>query len=254
MTMRRRRHRFWLGEVNVPALARPSKRRVRPPTAVSCATRRSAALESRATLPAGRCCGRAARGPARPASSPRPGALGDSTLRTRDEYRGRRPLQEDRPAGGGARQGPHARPDQGRPGLRRRVDRGDARRAAPQRISRLRVEFESIEFNARFIATVPTGTIRSPCASSSAPASSTGRRRSTARSTSAPPTASSTSSGSSASAPATSSSSLSTTPASSSAASAPSWRRTASPPTRPAPGTPAWSPFPAAEPRSTRRQ
>ena len=111
-----------------------------------------------------------------------------------------------------------------------------------RRMSRLRVEFESIDFNRRFIATVPKG--HDPIALRelfSPGAFSPGRPASTARSASEPPSVSSTSSGSSASGPAPSSSSPSTTRATSSAASAPSSRRPERLPTRRAPGTRGWS-------------
>ena len=68
-----------------------------------------------------------------------------------------------------------------------------------QLASRRKVEFESIDFNsATWPPSRPT-TTRSRCASCSAPASSTGRRRSATRSSSGSPTASSTSPGGSAS-------------------------------------------------------
>ncbi len=65
----------------------------------------------------------------------------------------RRLLQQGGAADRDPRQGPHARPGEGRPRLQRRVDRGRTRHVT-QRFSR-KVEFESIDFNRRFWATVP---------------------------------------------------------------------------------------------------
>ena len=85
----------------------------------------------------------------------RAGLLGSELRRRR--ARGGRLLLEGAAAAGGPRQGPHARPDQRRcphstsSRSRRRPTSSSARAA------RRRVQFESIEFNRRFIATVPRG-------------------------------------------------------------------------------------------------
>ena len=72
----------------------------------------------------------------------------------RRRARGGRPVLEDRAAAGGARQGPHARP--GRRSCRCSTSsRSRPRERIEQLASRRKVEFESIDFNRRFLATVP---------------------------------------------------------------------------------------------------
>ncbi len=110
-----------------------------------------------------------------------------------------------------------------------------------RRMSRLRVEFESIDFNRRFIATVPKGHDPIALRELFSPAFLTWTTSIDREVASEPPSGSSTSCGISASAPGPSSSWRWTTPATSSVASAPSSRRPAQRPIRPAPGTPGWS-------------
>ena len=83
-----------------------------------------------------------------PASSPK----GSGALLRRRRAGGRRALRKGGAADGDPRQGPHAGSGRGRARLQRRVDRG--RRAITQRLAR-KVEFESLDFNRRFVATVP---------------------------------------------------------------------------------------------------
>ena len=59
-------------------------------------------------------------------------------------------------ARGGARQGARARPGQGDAAVQRRVDRAAPEELVMQSASRRKVEFECIEFNKRFLATVPS--------------------------------------------------------------------------------------------------
>ena len=117
--------------------------------------RRAARADLRAgrrDQPQGRAGGALRRRVESPHRAARRGLLG--LLLRRRRKGGRRPLRQGAAADGAARQGPHARPGPGR-SRPSTSSRSRGTRRVTQRFAR-KVEFESIEFNKRFLATVPS--------------------------------------------------------------------------------------------------